>query len=315
MASYVYTSLLFLRGVALVYIFAFASFFVQAPTAFHEDGLLPISSFVSRVENSPQIQASELSSPFEKFLSFPMVFWFIPVSDWNLDVLCVAGMLLAAAVFILPVPPKPANISISDKDFPFWSSVFRNWCYHLLFLVLYILYLTLVQTGQSFMSFQWDILLLEVGFLSIFVGVNVDELPHTSTLSADESKNGVGLKDAVRNSGSLLPLIAVRWMLFRLMFASGVVKLTASCPKWWDLSALDYHYFTTCLPSPLSWYASQIGPLGLEWFNQLSVLIMFYIEVFSPFFFIAGLFGLRSCLISSAYLQVALQVLIMLTGR
>lgn len=33
-----------------------------------------------------------------------------------------------------------------------------------------------------------------------------------------------------------IPFYLVKWLLFRLMFASGVVKLTSQCPTWWSLT-------------------------------------------------------------------------------
>jgi len=47
-------------------------------------------------------------------------------------------------------------------------------------------------------------------------------------------------------------------LLFRLMFASGVVKLTSMCPTWWGLTALDWHYESQCIPTPIAWYAHQM---------------------------------------------------------
>ena len=34
----------------------------------------------------------------------------------------------------------------------------------------------------------------------------------------------------------------VQWLLFRFMFAAGIVKLTSHCNTWWSLTALNYHY-------------------------------------------------------------------------
>jgi hypothetical protein len=52
----------------------------------------------------------------------------------------------------------------------------------------------------------------------------------------------------------------VRWLLFRMMFASGVVKLTSGCPTWWGLSALPLHYESQCIPTPLAWFAHRWIP-------------------------------------------------------
>ncbi|TMS05773.1 Lipase maturation factor 2 [Larimichthys crocea] len=69
-----------------------------------------------------------------------------------------------------------------------------------------------------------------------------------------------------------------RWLLFRLMFASGVVKLTSRCPTWWGLTALTYHYETQCIPTWLAWFAHQLP----VWWQKLSVMATFVIEIAAP---------------------------------
>lgn len=70
----------------------------------------------------------------------------------------------------------------------------------------------------------------------------------------------------------------MRWLLFRLMFASGVVKLTSRCPAWWGLTALTYHYETQCLPTPAAWFAHHLP----VWLHKLSVVATFLIEIAVP---------------------------------
>ncbi|NWT82542.1 LMF2 factor, partial [Lanius ludovicianus] len=81
----------------------------------------------------------------------------------------------------------------------------------------------------------------------------------------------------------------VRWLLFRLMFASGVVKLTSRCPTWWGLTALTYHYESQCIPTPGAWLAHQLP----VWFQKLSVVATYVIEVAVPLLFFAPLRRLR----------------------
>ena len=111
----------------------------------------------------------------------------------------------------------------------------------------YLLYLSIVSVGQPFTSFQWDALLLESGFLAIFTG------------------------------SSLLPL-AYRFLLFRLMFESGLVKLTSGDPNWRNFHALRYHFFTQPLPAPLAYYLNFAPPRLLD---ALTVLTLF-IELVAP---------------------------------
>jgi lipase maturation factor 1 len=138
-------------------------------------------------------------------------------------------------------------------------------------LVLFILwfsYLSLTVAGQVFMGYQWDALLLEAGFLAIFFAP-----PQ--------------LWPKLRREGppSLLMLWLYRWLLFRLMFGSGMVKLASGDPTWRDLTALQYHYWTQPLPTWTSWYMQQLP----GWFAHLSVLATFFFELIVPF----GIFGPR----------------------
>ena len=124
------------------------------------------------------------------------------------------------------------------------------------------------------MSFQWDTFLLEAGFIAFLLSI--------------APKPGLWL---------------LRWLLFRFIFMSGVVKLLTGDPNWRNLSALSYHFFTQPLPTPLAWYAAQLPP-GLL---RLATGSLFVVELVLPFLifcprrlrFVAG-FGillLQSCIL------------------
>ena len=72
----------------------------------------------------------------------------------------------------------------------------------------------------------------------------------------------------------------IRWLLFRLMFASGCVKLLSGDRTWRDLTALNFHYETQPLPTWPAWYLQQLP----EWSQKTSVVLMFEIELVVPFF-------------------------------
>ena len=116
--------------------------------------------------------------------------------------------------------------------------------------------------GQVFLGYQWDSLLLETGLLAVLMA------PWQARLAraADEPW--------------WFTIWLVRWLVFRLMFQSGMVKLTSQDPTWWHLSALDFHYETQPLPTWTSWYIHQMP----AWFHRLSVGFMFYAELVAPFF-------------------------------
>jgi hypothetical protein len=140
-----------------------------------------------------------------------------------------------------------------------------------------VLWLSLCAAGQDFLSFQWDILLVEAGFLALF---------------ADASRVRVWL---------------FRWLIFRLMFFSGAVKLLSHDPTWRDLTALTYHYDTQPLPTPLAWYLYQL-PTG---FQKVSTLFVLAVELVVPFLFFAP----KRLRHAGAWITIALQLLIILTGN
>jgi hypothetical protein len=140
-----------------------------------------------------------------------------------------------------------------------------------------VLWLSLCSVGQDFYSFQWDILLCEAGFLAIF---------------ADATRVRIWL---------------FRWLVFRLMFFSGAVKLLSGDPNWRDFKALTYHYYTQPLPTPLAWYMQQLP----DWFQKATVGVVFLVELLVPFLFFAP----RRIRRIAAWITIGFQVLILLTGN
>ena len=127
--------------------------------------------------------------------------------------------------------------------------------------LLWACYLSLSVAGQSFMRYQWDALLLETGLLAIFFAPG-------------------GLWP--RLSQERPPSRVVRWLLWflllRLVFMSGLVKLATGDPTWRHLTALQYHYETQPLPPWTSWYMHQLP----AWFQKLSVMVTFVLELLVP---------------------------------
>ena len=99
----------------------------------------------------------------------------------------------------------------------------------------------------------------------------------------------------------------VRFLLFKLMFLSGIVKLISMDSTWWELTALDFHYYTQPLPTWTSWYAHQLP----AWMQELSVFVMFVIELVLPFLIF---FGRRMRIVAFVGL-VFLQFMIAATGN
>ncbi len=120
-----------------------------------------------------------------------------------------------------------------------------------------MIYLSYVNVGQIFYGFGWEMLLLEAGFLAIFLGGRTTTPPR-------------------------LVILAYQWLLFRLMFGAGLIKLRGD-PCWRDLTCLDYFYETQPMPNPLSWYFHWQP----EWFHKLSVLFNHFAELVLPFAYFA----------------------------
>src|SRR5207249_11546027 len=102
-------------------------------------------------------------------------------------------------------------------------------------------------------------------------------------------------------------LFLLKFLLFKLMLMSGVVKLTSGDPSWWNLTALDYHYWSQPLPTVFGWLADK----SPEWFKHFSVAFCLAIEIVAPFFIWAP----RRLRLGAAGLMIFLQVGIGLTGN
>uniref|UniRef100_A0A669EPB3 Lipase maturation factor n=1 Tax=Oreochromis niloticus TaxID=8128 RepID=A0A669EPB3_ORENI len=253
---------MFLWCMAVIYLTAFVSLYVQIPGLYGNEGLLP-ARWQLRYSGKPLV---------EQLLSSPTLLWLGPRLGLDthtaMELLCLIGAALSLAATLV--------------------EAFRD---SVVFFCLWVLYLSMYEVGQVFLYFQWDNLLLETGFLCILV----------APLTLIRGSRGVREHDRVT-------FWLIRWLLFRLMFASGVVKLTSRCPTWWGLTALTYHYETQCIPTPLAWFAHQLP----VWWQKLSVVGAFVIEIAVPFLFFSPLRRLR---LGAFYLQVLLQVLIILSGN
>jgi hypothetical protein len=157
--------------------------------------------------------------------------------------------------------------------------------------LLWLFYLSLSVVGQEFLGYQWDALLLEAGLLAILL------TPWGLRL---------GRAAGARPPG-WFAIGLFRWLVFRLMFLSGAVKLTSGDPVWRAWTALEYHYQTQPLPAWTSWYIHQMPP----GFHGLSVGFMFSAELIAPFF----VFGPRILRRLGFASLVLLQLLIAATGN
>jgi len=173
-----------------------------------------------------------------------------------------------------------------------------GYCQHaLLFATNIITYNLLARTGGTFFSFQWDTLLLETMFVTCLTYAPWLHLtvPTTALSQSSAPPSGTGP-------------VPLRFLLFKLMLMAGVVKLQARCPTWEQLTALEYHFATQCLPGPLAWYAHQLPPFLL----RLGVAATLWIEIPVAVLLVVPFTYARRV---GVVLQILLQVLILLTGN
>ena len=246
-ARFALTQWLFLRLMAAIYLVAFASLAVQVTGLLGEQGISPARDFFGQVG---------AGLGWIRLWAAPSIFWW-NASDVVLVSACWAGVALAAALFL------------------------GRHMERLILALLYLLYLSFSLAGQEFLSFQWDALLLEAGFLAIFFG-------HT------------------RVTQKTLAWL-FRWLAFRLYFLSGFVKLASKDPNWRGLSALDFHYWTQPLPTIVAWYADKLP----RWFQHASTFTVLAVELVAPFL----IFAPRRIRFFGAGLLLGLQVLIFATGN
>ncbi|MFF3492263.1 lipase maturation factor family protein [Streptomyces sp. NPDC002795] len=185
--------LVFQRGLAALYLVAFVAAALQFRALLGERGMTPIPRFVARVpwRAAPSLFRLHYSDRF-----FAGCAW--------------GGAVVAAGLL--------AGV---DGLVPLWAAM-------LLWLVPWALYLSIVNVGQTWYGFGWESLLLEVGFLAVFLG-NDEVAP------------------------PVLVLFLLRWLLFRLEFGAGLIKIRGDA-CWRRLTCLDFHHETQPMPNPLSWF-------------------------------------------------------------
>lgn len=242
-ARYHIISWIFLRLLGCIYLAAFASLSVQIRGLIGSEGILPLNTYLYQLKDQLGQDA---------YWRVPTLFWF-HLNDGFLDFICLAGVLLSLFVIF--------NILQRTS-----------------LLLLYLLYLSLYYAGQTFMTFQWDMLLLEAGFLAIFL-----------------------------TTGSHIIIWLYRWLLFRFMFMGGAVKLLSLDPAWDHLTALNYYFETQPLPTPLAWYAHHLP----QWLLMGSTAATLIIELLFSFL----IFSPRRFRMIAACCIILFQSLIVLTGN
>jgi hypothetical protein len=240
------TRLLLQRGMAAIYLVAFLTVVNQFKPLLGERGLLPVGQFLEGV----------------RFWDAPSLFH-LGYSDRRLDAVAWTGVVVAGL----------ALLGVTEAG-PIWVSV-GAW------LLLWVLYLSVVNVGQNFFGFGWESMLLEAGFFTAFLGPT-----HVQP--------------------SVLPVLLLRWMLFRTELGAGLIKLRHDrC--WKDLTCLYFHYETQPLPNPLSWYFHRL-PKPM---HRFAVLFSHFVQLVVPF----GLFAPQPVASVAAGLIIFHQLWLIVSGN
>ncbi len=224
--SYWLVRFLFHRGLALIYLVAFLVAARQFRPLAGEDGIMPLADYRRRHD----------------FTDRPSLFHLLP-DDRVIEVAAWLGVALSAVALVagpswLPQPfAVPASIGL-------WA-------------LLWLLYLSFVNAGQRFYGFGWESMLLETGFLAIFLGAGEVAAP-------------------------AVVIWLLRWLLFRNMFGAGLIKIRGD-DCWRNLTCLDYHYETQPMPNPVSWFAHHLP----DRFHRLETLGNHVVELAVPFLYFA----------------------------
>ncbi|MGH7564980.1 MAG: lipase maturation factor family protein [Gemmatimonadota bacterium] len=231
MDDYGLTRFLLQRALALVYLIAFLVAANQFRALLGERGLLPVPEWLQGRgwRQAPGLFQLRYSDRFALVLAW---------SGVGLSVFALSGLSERFGT--------PVSMAV-------W-------------LLLWALYLSFVNVGQTWYAFGWETLLLEAGFLAIFLG----------------------------GAGSETPEVVIwlyRWVLFRVMFGAGLIKLRGD-PCWRDLTCLYYHYETQPLPNPLSWLLHRspkvIHKAGVAFTHLVQLAVPFGYFLPAPFSWVAG---------------------------
>jgi Lipase maturation factor len=234
------------RGVAAIYLIAFVAAAAQFRSLIGEHGILPVPLFLAGQSfwRTPSIFHLRYSDRL-----FAGVSWF--------------GAALSAAVVV----------GAADLV-PLWAAI-------LMWLTLWVLYLSIVNVGQAWYSFGWESLLLESGFLMIFLGND-------------------------RVAAPVLTLWMARLLLFRVEFGAGLIKLRGD-PCWRDLTCLYYHHETQPMPGPLSWFFHHL-PKPL---HRIEVAGNHFAQLVVPF----GLFAPQPIASAAGAIIVVTQLWLVMSGN
>lgn len=255
-ASYVLTRFVILRLLGVVYFAAFLSAALQLDALIGPGGLLPAQLVVDHLK-------TERGGPLAASREAPSLFLWTGASTQSLAVVSWIGVALSVALL--------AGATNA-----------------LLLVMLWGLYLSMVNVGTLFYGYGWEIQLLETGLCAAFL------CPLYS------------IRPFPRAPPPVLTLWLFRWLIARVMLGAGLIKLRGD-DCWRDLTCLHVHYETQPIPGPLSPWLHRLPGVV----HSGGVLLNHFVEVLAPLF----AFGPRFARHAAGIAFVGFQVVLILSGN
>ncbi|HKN73597.1 MAG TPA: lipase maturation factor family protein [Candidatus Acidoferrum sp.] len=214
---------IFLRALGAIYFSAFFSLVFQIRGLIGPEGILPASEYLNGI--GEQVSRA-------RYWYVPTLLWFSS-SGHMLTALCWVGM--AAAVLLV---------------FNFWPRGMLAICF--------VCFLSFVSAAGEFSGYQSDGMLLEAGFLSLFI-----------------APGGVRPRLGETRPPVRAALYLLLWEWFRIYFESGVAKIAGGDPEWRNFTAMDDYYQNGPLPTWIGWYVQHLP----HWFHAASAFFTLALEL------------------------------------
>jgi len=210
-ANHLISRWLFLRALGLIYFSAFFALLFQVRGLIGPRGILPAGEYLQDARSLGAL----------RFWFAPTLLW-ISSSDPMLMALCWTG-LIASVLLIGNIWPR-ATLAVC-----------------------FLCFLSFVGAAEDFSGYQSDGMLLEAGFLSLFL-----------------APPGIFPGWGARRPAARAAIFLLLWEWFRIYFESGVVKLESGDPTWRNLTAMYEYYQNGPLPTWIGWYLQHLP----HWFQR-----------------------------------------------
>jgi lipase maturation factor 1 len=220
----VFSRWLFLRALGLIHFSAFFSLVFQIKGLIGPDGILAADNFLHVIAQS--------LGRWERIWYAPTLLWF-SAGNTTLIALCWVGMV-ASILLVLNLWPRG------------------------MLAICFVCFLGFVAAAQDFSGYQSDGMLLEAGFISLFL-----------------APPGFRPRLAREHPTSRASLFLLLWEWFRIYFESGMAKIMSGDPEWRHFTAMDEYYQNGPLPTWIGWYVQHLP----HWFHAGTVYATLALEL------------------------------------